>query len=452
MSKTIKLKRGFDINLAGKADKKIASCPQPEVFAVKPLDFVGMQRPKVTVKVGETVKAGTPVLFDKKLETVMYTAPVSGEVVEIKRGLKRRVEEIKILADKEFAYEEFKAYGAGDIAGISREEAQEQLTKSGVWPQIIQRPYGIVANPADTPRDIFVSGFDSAPLAADYDFTLEGEEKYLQAGFDILAKFSGKAVKLGLKSGNDKVFKGLNNVEATYFDGVHPAGNVGTHIHKVAPINKGEVVWTVNPYGVAQIGKLFIEGKYDASKVIAVAGSEIKAPQHYKTFSGACINKFIENNMEQTNVRYISGNVLTGTRVEDKGFLGYYDSLFTVIPEGNEHELFGWALPTTSKLSFQRALGLFSWINRNKEYTLNTNTRGEARAFVQSGVLEKMVPMDLYPTYLLKSILAQDFENMEALGIYEVIEEDLALCEFVDVSKHKIQAILRQGLDLLQYS
>ena len=454
MSKTIKLKRGFDIKLVGKAEAKIASIAQPEVFAVKPLDFVGMQRPKVTVQAGDKVKAGTPILFDKKMDQVQYTAPVSGEIVEIRRGLKRRLEEIVIKADQEMQYEEFASYSAGELAKLSKEDAQAAMTKSGVWPQLVQRPYGVVANPDVAPRDIFVSGFDSSPLAPDYDFIFQGEEKYLQAGVDVLNKFTKNNVYVSL-NGNaaNKVMKSLKNVNFNSFTGKHPAGNVGVQIHHLAPVSgQHDVVWTINPYGLIQIGKLFLEGKYDAAKVVAVTGSEVKAPQYVKTYMGASIKPYVAKKLKEENVRYISGSVLTGTRIKEDGFLGYYDHSFTVIPEGNEQELFGWIMPGENKLSFQRALGLFGWVNPNKEYRLNSNQRGELRAFVQSGVLEKVVPMDLYPVHLLKAILAQDFENMEALGIYEVVEEDLALCEFVDVSKHKVQAIIREGLDLLQYS
>ena len=453
MSKTIKLKRGFDINLAGKAETKIASCAQPELFAIKPLDFVGMQRPKVVVAVGDSVKAGAPILFDKKNDRAIYVAPVSGEIVEIKRGLKRRVEEIKILADKTIEFEEFKKHDASSLSKLSREDILNQLLSGGVWPQVIQRPYGVVANPEDKPRAIFISAFDSNPLAPDYDFIFKGQEKYLQAGIDLFSKLTeGKVYLSNNAKSSSSVFSKLENVESNSFEGKHPAGNVGVQIHHLAPVNKGEIVWTINPFGLIQAGKLFLEGRFDASKVVALTGSEVKQPQYYQTYQGANIAKFLNNNLESDNVRVISGSVLSGSRVEKDGFVGYYDHSLTVVPEGDEHELFGWILPSTKKLSFHRGLGLFSWLFPNNEYKLNTNTRGEERAFVQSGVLERVVPMDIYPTHLVKAIMAQDFDNMEALGIYEVVEEDLALCEFVDVSKHKVQSIIREGLDLLQYS
>lgn len=455
MSHTIKLKKGFDINLAGKAEKKILECDQPKTFALKPTDFVGIKRPKVLVQEGDTVKAGTPILFDKMMEGVQYCAPVSGEIVEVKRGKKRKLLEIIILADKEIKYESFKKYSVSDLSNIEREEAVELMRKSGVWPHLIQRPYGIVANPEDTPKSIFISSFDTSPLAPDMDFVLKGEEKYLQAGVDVLSKLTKGKVHLGLRADGEvsSLFSNIKNVEQYKVSGKHPAGNVGVQIHHVEPIGKGDLVWTASPYGVTQIGKLFLEGKYDASKVIALTGSEVKNPAYYKTYSGACINAFTGNNISEQEVRFISGNVLTGEKIQSEGYLGFYHNQLTVIPEGRHSEFLGWILPTTKKLSFQRAFGLLSFFNgRDKEYVIDTNTKGEHRAFVQTGVFEKVTPMDILPTYLIKAILAEDYDDMEALGIYEMIEEDIALCEFVDVSKNDLQQILREGLDLMKNS
>lgn len=454
MSSTIKIRKGFDINLKGKAEKKIAETFQPETFAIKPTDFLGIKRPKLLVNEGDKVKAGTPIFFDKMAENVLYCAPVSGEVAEIKRGAKRKILEIVILADKQVEYVEFKKHSVSDISNISKEEAAEQILKSGVWPNIIQRPFGLVANPADTPKSIFISTFDSHPLAPDYDFIFKGQEQFFQAGIEILKKFTPGKVHLGLNANAEvsRVFAHTKNAEVHNVSGKHPAGNVGTLIHFVDPINKGDIVWTLNPYGVIQIGKLFLEGKYDAEKIIALAGSEVKDPQYYKTYTGANIEKLVANNLTTENVRYISGNVLTGERISKNGFVGFYDLMVSVLPEGNFHEMFGWILPTTKKLSFHKAIGLLSFLSPNKERVLNTNTNGEHRAFVQSGVFEKVTPIDILPTYLMKAIMAEDFDEMEALGIYEVVEEDLALCEFIDVSKHNIQSILREGINLIKNS
>ena len=452
MSETIKLKKGFNINLAGKAEKKIADLPLPETFAIKPTDFVGISQTKLNVKEGDTVKAGSPLMHDKAFDEILYTSPVSGEVAEIVRGAKRKILEIRILADKEVSYESFNQYSESELSSVSKEDALAQMTKSGVWPNIIQRPFGLVADPAATPKAIFISAFDTHPLAPDMGFILEGQDKYFQAGIDVLAKFASVHVNIDGKGENAAMFSGAKNAQVNKVSGPHPAGNVGVQIHHIAPINKGEIAWTVHPYGVAQIGKVFLEGKYDASKVVALAGSEVKAPQYCKTYTGAAISKMIDGSVSEGNVRFISGNVLTGEHINSTGYLGFYDNQLTVIPEGDYYEMFGWILPTTKKLSFHRAFGLLSFLSPNKEYKLDTNTRGQERAFVQTGTFEKVTPMDILPTYLIKAIMAEDYDEMEALGIYEVIEEDLALCEFVDVSKHDVQSILREGLTLIKNS
>jgi len=455
MSKSVKLRKGFTINLAGKAQLNLVEVPQPETFAIKPTDFVGMLRPKAIVDIGDNVKAGTKLLIDKKNDSIYYTSPVSGEIVDVKRGEKRSLLEIVILADKEIEYESFAKFTVSELANASLDEVRNQMLDSGVWPNIIQRPYGVVANPADRPRDIFISGFDSHPLAPDYNFTLKGEDKNFQAGIEVLKKFTEGTIHVNVdgKGEVNPLYTGSDTVQVNKFTGQHPIGNVGVQIHHLAPISKSDLVWTVNPYGVIQIGRLFIEGIYDASKIIALAGSEVQNPQYYKTISGANIKKFIEDNINSENVRYISGNVLTGKNIGKEGHLGFYDHLVSVIPEGDEAEFMGWILPSFSKLSFSRAFGLMSFLNSpKKEYVIDTNTKGEPRAFVQTGAFEKVVPMDIYPTHLIKSILAEDFDSMEELGIYEIIEEDFALCEFIDVSKHDIQDIVRDGLSLMQYS
>ena len=454
MSNIIKIKKGFTINLKGKAEKTIAESPQPETFALKPTDFHGITRPKLLVAEGDNVKAGSPLFYDKLLEGIMFCSPVSGEVVEIKRGAKRKILEVKILSDKKIEYLEYDKHSVSDVAKVTREDATELMKKSGVWPNIIQRPFGVIANPDDTPKSIFISSFDTHPLAPDYDFIFNGQENYFQVGVEVLKKFTSGKIHLGL-NGNDevsKVFAHTKEVEVYKISGKHPAGNVGTLIHHVDPVNKGDVVWTVNPFGVIQIGKLFLEGTYDASKIIALAGSEVKNPQYYKTYTGSSINKFVEGNLNSDHVRYISGNVLTGEKIASDGYIGFYDHQVSVIPEGDQYEMFGWVLPTFKKLSFYRALGLFSFLMPKKEYALSTNTNGEERAFVLSGMFEKVTPLDILPTYLIKAILAEDYDEMEELGIYEVIEEDLALCEFIDVSKNDIQKILREGIELIKNS
>ncbi len=454
MSQNLKLRKGFDIKLAGRAERKIAETEPPATYALKPTDFVGIKRPKLMVAEGDVVKAGTPLLYCKLMDKVKYCSPVSGKVVEIKRGAKRKLLEVIIIADGKMEYEQAEKTGISDLSKMPKEKLVDAILENGVWPNIIQRPYGIVANPDDTPKSIFISAFDTSPLAPDYDFIFNGAESYFQAGIEVLRKLTPGKVHVTVNGNAEvsKVFALAKNIELHKVTGPHPAGNVGVHIHHFDPVNKDDLVWTVQPYGVIQIGKLFLEGKYDASAVIAVAGSEVKHPQYYRTYKGANVHVFLKDNLKQDHIRVVSGNVLTGERVDKEGHMGFYDNLISVIPEGDYYEMFGWILPTANKLSFHRAFGLLSFLNRNKEYVIDTNTKGEKRTFVQTGVFEKVTPMDILPTYLLKAILAEDYDEMEALGIYEVIEEDLALCEFVDVSKHEIQAILRNGLELIQNS
>lgn len=454
MGKFIQLKKGFTIQLAGKAAPKIVDSIIPDTFAVKPTDFQGLYMPKPVVKEGDSVKAGTPLFHDKKFEQIVFTSPVSGEIVEVKRGEKRKLLEIKILADKKNEYESFRKYTVSDITNLPVEEIKNHLLKAGVWPNLVQRPFGIIADPGAKPKAIHISAFDSHPLAPEYSIIFKGQDQYFQAGVDILKRLTSGPVHVNTHSSSEisTVFSQVKGAEVNKFSGQHPIGCVGVQIHHLDPINKGDIVWTINPQGVIEIGKLFLQGIYDTSRVVALTGSELNNPQYVKTYAGASVKKFLEGNLKNDHVRVISGNVLTGTAIGKDGHLGFFDLQVTVLPEGDHHEFLGWILPTSNKLSAHRAFGLLSFLSPNKERALNTNTNGEHRAFVQTGTFEKVTPMDILPTHLLKSIIAQDIDEMEALGIYEVIEEDLALCEFVDVSKHPVQQMIREGIELLQHS
>jgi Na+-transporting NADH:ubiquinone oxidoreductase subunit A len=453
MSKSIELKKGFDINLVGKASKNTVQAPITATYVVKVPEFLGII-PKVSVEEGQKVKAGTPVLYSKENENLKICSPVSGEVVEVKRGEKRKLLEVKILADREVEFESFTKHSTSDIVNLKKEEALEIMLKSGVWANLIQRPYAILANPSDTPKAIFISAFDSSPLAPDYNYVFKGNENYMQVGVDILKKLTSGNVNITINADAElsQVFAGIKNATIHKVSGPHPAGNVGVQIHHIDPINKGDIAWTISPYGVIQIGKLFLEGKYDASKIIAVAGSEVKKAQYYSVISGAEAKSVLDNNINDGDIRIISGNVLTGQKITKEGHFGFYDNMLTVIPEGHYHEFLGWILPSANKLSFHRAFGLFSFLNPKGEYKVDTNIHGEERAFVQTGAFEKVVPMDILPSYLLKAIMAKDYDNMEALGIYEVAEEDFALCEFIDVSKMPVQDLIREGIELMRNS
>jgi Na+-transporting NADH:ubiquinone oxidoreductase subunit A len=443
MSEVIKLRKGLDIKLKGSAEKVLESLPAPAAVAIKPTDFPGLS-PKMLVKPGHDVKAGDALFYDKYHPEVIFCAPVGGKVTSINRGERRRILEIVVEARSQMGSQEFTKANPGSLAAG---QVKEQLLKSGLWPFIKRRPYGIIASPEEQPKAIFVSTFDTSPLAPDYNFVMEGQLGTFQTGIDALAKLSGKNVFLGVS--DKSVFTNIKNAEIVRFSGPHPAGNVGVQIHHISPINKGEIVWTVNPQDVLFIGRLFETGKVDFTKVIALTGSEIEKPKYFQTVLGAPVSSITDNRLKKTDYkqRIISGNVLTGTRVKPQNYLGFYDSQVTVIPEGDEYEFMGWADPGINKYTATKSF--LSRLFPKKEYVLNANLHGGDRAFVLSDQYGKVLPMDILPVILLKSILANDIDKMEQLGIYEVIEEDLALCEYVCASKTKVQDILRGGINIM---
>jgi len=446
MAEKIKIRKGFDIKLKGEAEKIFVKAEIAELFGVKPTDFHGLI-PKLTIKVGDIVKAGSVLFYDKYRPDIKFTSPVSGVVQTINRGERRRILEVIVKADELIKFENFKA---DQPTELSRERITKKILESGLWPSVIQRPYNVIANPEDTPKSIFISAFDTAPLAPDYDFLVKGLENEFQIGIDALAKLTEGKIHLSVdcQYPASSVFSEAQGVQINKFKGPHPTGNVGTQIHKIDPINKGDIVWTIKPQDVIAIGRLFLTGHYDASRIVALTGSEVAKPKYYKTISGSCIRSITNENIEEGNVRYISGNVLTGTRVTKNGFLGYYDSQITVIPEGDHYEFIGWMLPGLKKFSASRSF--MTWMFPKKEYTIDSNLKGGKRALMITGSFEKVFPMDIYPMQLLKAIIIEDIDLMEKLGIYEVAEEDFALCEFVDTSKTDIQDIVRNGLDLMK--
>ena len=461
MSKEIRLKRGFTIQIEGEADKSLMSSTfKIDSYAVKPTDFYGM-RPKLLVEEGTVVKAGTPLFFDKADERIKITSPVSGVISAIVRGEKRVIEEIRIQPDEQIEYIDFgKPVGTGAtrsesdmqiVSQLSSEQIKSKLLESGLWACIRMRPYNVIANPDDRPKMIVVSAFDTAPMGPDYDFIVHDRKQHFQAGLDVLTKLTNGKVHLNIHEEltRDDIFLYAKNVEINKFSGKHPAGNVGIQIHHLDPINKGDVVWFVNPQDVIIIGRLFLEGVLNATKIVALAGSELKRTGYHKIIAGACIQSLVENNLiDDANPRYISGNVLTGKKIAQNGYLGFYDHLISVIPEGDYYEFMGWAMPGFEKFSFSRTF--FSWLIPGKKYVLDTNLHGGHRALIFTGQYEKVLPMDILPMQLIKACIIEDIEAMEALGIYEVDAEDFALCEYIDPSKTEIQAIIRKGMDLVK--
>jgi NADH:ubiquinone oxidoreductase, Na(+)-translocating, A subunit len=448
MLKVIKLKKGLNIKLKGEPKTMYGDVEKPTLYAVKPSDFIGIT-PKLVAKEGDKVKIGSPLFLDKNRPEIQFVSPVSGTVLAINRGEKRKLLNVVVASD---GTEDYIKHNVGNLQELNREQIINLILESGTFPFFIQRPYGIIANPTDTPKAIFVSCFDSAPLAFNYDFALQRESDNFKKGIEVLGKLTTGNVNLGIskKQLKNKLFNNefLNgdNVKITAFAGKHPAGNVGVQISKISPLSKGDIVWTIKPQHVIALGKLFTQGIYDVKKIVALAGSRIESPRYYELVAGESVSNLSKLVKEPSESRIISGDVFTGTQISNNDFIGFYDDKISVIPEGNYCELFGWAKPFRMK-KFSVSRSYFSWLMPDKKYDLDTNYNGGQRAFVMNGQYEKVLPMDIYPVYLLKAILAKDIDKMEQLGIYEVIEEDLALCEFVCTSKIDVQEILREGIN-----
>lgn len=449
MSKTVKLRKGLDIRLVGASNKVKTESPMPKTVAIRPSDFHGMV-PKMVVKEGEAVTAGKPIFHDKYNPSIKYVSPVTGTLNAVVRGEKRRILEVVIdVAENQ----NFESDSPIDVASMSGDQIKELMLESGLWPFVRQRPIDVVADPSRAPKAIFISAFDSAPLAPDFDFVLHGKEKEFQAGLDAISKLTEGKVHLTLngKAPADATFTGAQGVEKNKIFGKHPAGNVGTQIHHIDPINKGEFVWVLNAQDVAIIGRFFLSGKYIPKRTIALAGSEVKDPHYFETIIGANVSEIVKGRFTSDNVRVISGNVLTGDKIDADGHLGFYHNQITVIPEGDQLKFVltkGWLGPGFDKFSNSRLFPTF--LTGNKKFRLDTNLNGEERAFVVTGELEKVFPFDILPMQLVKAAITDDIDGMENLGIYEVAPEDFALCEYVCTSKIDIQDKVRQGLDLIQ--
>jgi len=448
MSKTVRLRKGLDINLLGEADKVKADVKPPAMVALKPADFHGLV-PKVVLKTGDKVKRGEVVFYDKYNQDIKFVSPISGTFEEIVRGAKRKILEVRIKSD---GSDDVVSVDPIDPSSLSADEVKKVMLDNGLWPFLKQRPLDIIANPAVKPKAIFISAFDSAPLAPDYDFILHGQDQDFQHGLNAISKLTDGKVHLTLngKVPADKAFQNAKNVEINKISGKHPAGNVGTQIHHIDPVGKGDMVFTINPQDVVIIGKFFAEGKFDPTRIVALTGSEAKNRKYYRTIIGTQLTDIVKDNLESDNVRVISGNALTGTKVDTDGFLGFYDSHITVLPEGDEYKFFltkGWLGPGFDKYSSHRLFP--TWIMKNKKYRLDTNMNGEERGFVVTGEMEKVLPFDILPMQLIKAIMVKDIDAMEQLGIYEIAPEDFALCEYVCTSKIEIQEKIREGLDVM---
>ena len=445
MHRVVKISKGLNINLKGAPVAEMTSVDAAKLYALMPADFTRVT-PKVVVKPEDAVKAGDPLFVDKANPELQFVSPVSGKVVAVNRGERRRVLSVVVESDGKFESVEYKAK---DVLSLSSDEVKADLLKAGLFAFMRQRPYDVIANPSDAPRAIYVSAFDSKPLAVNFEIALKGNEDDFQTGLDALSRIA--PVHLGIcacqKSTALLVAK---NVTTTIFKGPHPAGNVGVQINKTAPVNKGEIVWTIGAEEVIFIGRLFNKGKVDFTRTVALAGSEVKNPSYSKVILGAQISTLVEGRLENKNeLRVIDGNVLTGKKTSTDGFLGAFSTEITVIPEIlNDADLLGWAAPRFGMYSTSRSY--FSWLAPKREYTIDARIKGGERHMIMSNEYDKVFPMDIYPEYLIKAIITGNIDKMEQLGIYEVAPEDFALCEFVDSSKLELQRIVREGLDKLR--
>tara|TARA_B110000977_G_scaffold50226_1_gene68231 strand:- start:4857 stop:6209 length:1353 start_codon:yes stop_codon:yes gene_type:complete len=443
----ITVKKGLDIKMKGVSDKVMAEANLSKFFAIKPSDFPNLT-PKLLVKEGDKVKCGSPVFCDKYNDVVTFVSPASGVVNKVVRGEKRRILAITILSDGKFTQLNSKVK---DFSKLDRSELKSDLLKSGLWPLLRMRPIDIIARPEDNPKSIFISSFDTNPLSPDYDFIMHNKSAEFSAGLEILSLLTDGVVNLQIRKSSDEVFSKAKNVQTNFVKGPHPAGNVGVQMHKIDPINKGEVVWYINPQDVMILGRYSLTGAYDANKVISLGGENIDSPKYVKTISGSSIESILDDSIIKDNSRIISGNPLTGKKVEKDSFLGFYHHQLSILPEGDDYKFFlseGWLSLGFNRFSASKSYP--TWLlPKSKTYQFDTNLNGEERSFVVSGQYEKVFPFDIYPVQLIKSIITNDIEKMEYLGIYEVSPEDFALCEFVCTSKINVQSIVREGLDLV---
>ena len=439
----VKLRKGLNIHLQGKAEEKLIQLKSNGHYALVPDDFEGVT-PKVLVREGDKVKAGDALFVNKQYPEVKFASPVSGTVREVVRGERRKVLCIKVDAD---AQQEFVDFGKKDVASLSGEQVKNALLEAGLFGYINQLPYAVSATPDAQPKAIFVSALRDKPLAADFNFEVKSQEEDFQTGLTALSKIAKTYLGCGVHSS----FENYQNVEVNIFDGPCPAGNVGVQVNHLNPVNKGEVVWTIgDPTVVLFIGRLFNSGKVDLRRRVALCGSEVKSPAYVDMLVGEELATLLSNSYDASHsVRIINGNVLTGRPTTKEGYLGAHTSEITVIPEGDQaDEMLGWILPRFNQFSVNRSY--FSWLLGGKSYALDARIKGGERHMIMSGEYDKVLPMDIYGEYLIKAIIAGDIDRQEALGIYEMAPEDFALAEFVDSSKLELQRIVREGLNILR--
>ena len=446
MTEQIRLRKGLDIKLKGRAKKQTMPLELSKLYAIVPDDFVGVT-PKMAVKAGDHVKAGETLFVNKNSEEVRFASPVSGTVKSIERGDRRKILYVSVEADDEQTFADF---GAKDIQTLDGEGVKKALLEAGLFGYINQLPYAVSTTPDTEPKAIFVSALRDKPLQGDFEYELEGQEQAFQTGLTALSKIAKVYLSIGVQQ-SSKTLTEAKNVELTVFDGPCPAGNVGVQVNHLSPVNKGEVVWTVDPTAVIFFGRLFQTGKVDLTRVVAVAGSKVKEPAYVKALVGTPIKDIVAGRLTATeHVRILNGNPLTGTIAGDNAFLGAHTSEVVAMPEGDDvDEMAGWIMPRFNQFSTSRSY--FSWLfGKKKEYDLDARIKGGKRNIIMSGEYDSVLPMDIYGEYLIKAIITGNIDKQEQLGIYEVSPEDFALAEFVDSSKQPLQQIVRNGLNTLR--
>lgn len=444
---TFSIRKGKDIRLAGAAKKEIVSLALPGRVGVQPIDFRGI-KPRLVVKEGDAVKVGSPIFTDKTEESVRVVSPVSGRIATIVRGEKRALLSIIIESDNKQDKEVFDIVSSSNISNLSKDDIVKNLLNGGLWPVIRQRPFSKVANPKHSPKSIFVRGMSTDPLAPDVDFLLDGKKSEFQAGLDILSKLTKGGLHLCLhEKSKAPALVDAKNVTIHRFNGSHPTGNVGTHIHYIDPIKKGDIVWYVEAVDVARIGELFLKGTYPAERIIAITGEGAKNKIYVKTIEGAPVS-LISQGSTLAGMRCISGSILSGKNVGAEGFVGFYDRQITILPEGGKREFLGWMDPGFKKYTFSHTF--MSSFFPQKEASLTTDENGSHRAIVLNHVYDSLNTLDVLTYFLLKAILIGDIEEAEKLGILECDAEDFALCTFACPSKVDVAAIIKEGLDVVE--
>ncbi len=446
---THKIKKGFDLRLAGRSERELVDAPDPVLVAVETGDFPAI-KPKLTVAEGDEVRTGEPLFHDKRDPERQFVSPATGKVTRIVLGARRRLERVEITPGSKDQYHDVPHVPADKLGSTPREELVRAIKGAGLWSLIRQRPIGRTPDGATTPVAIFVNGMDTEPLAADPAFAVQGLGDDLQAGIDLLRALTEGTVYLTVAPGEQpKEFQGLHGVEMHAFEGPHPAGLVGTHLHELRKLKIGETVWYLKTQEVVLLGRWVRTGQYPWQRVVALAGQAAAGRRYYRVRQGASIVTLTGGKPLDASLRVVSGTVLSGVAVGGTGFLGHYASTVTVIPDGKGHrDLFGWAIPRPTKLSAARAV--FAWLKPDQEHLVDARLNGGPRPIVNIGQWDRVVPLDIYPSFLVRAIQANDLEEAMKLGLLEVTEEDVALCTVVDPSKIDVGAVVRKGLDLYE--